>query len=50
MMNNFGPLVGSGALYSAIGIVELAAVAAMIVSQWNGTLESISDTLHGCQL
>lgn len=48
-IDNCGPLVDSGASYSAIRIVELVFVTAIILPKWNGTLESIPVALYGCQ-
>lgn len=44
-----GPLVDSGAPYSAIGIVELAVVAAVILPRWNGQLDAVPNAINNCR-
>lgn len=46
MMNHIEPLVDSVAPYSAIGIVELAVVAASTLSTLNGQLEPVPEVLY----
>lgn len=41
MINYFEPLIDSGALYSAIELVELAVAAAIILPKWNGHIDKV---------